>query len=249
MSTTTVGPRGSEIIKPERRVPAIVASVLLLVAATILINWVLPPWGYPVCGTLTAGFLVALAYWSGLGPNRIGLDRRYVGRAAAIGLLGLGLVGLTFGVALAVPALRIAFVHGGVGAPASGDLLWQVLVRIPLGTVLLEEVAFRGVLPALFGGGKHWRWGAVLGAAALFGLWHVHPALALRHNAVLREHFGALPQVVLPVLVMLAAAGAGVVLYWWRHAGRGLLSPALVHLATNSGALFFVWFLVSPVGT
>lgn len=245
MSTARVVPRGSEIIKPERRVPAIVAAVLLLVVATMLINWVLPAWGYPVCGTVTAGFLVALASWSGLEPSRIGLDRHYVGRAAVIGLLGLGLVGLAFGAALAIPALRLIFVHSGMGAPAAGDLLWQVLVRIPLGTVLLEEVAFRGVLPALFGGGRQWRWKAVLGAAALFGLWHVYPALALERNAMVREYFGALPLAALPVLVMLAAAGAGVVLYWCRHAGRGLLSPALVHLATNSGALFFVWFLVA----
>ncbi|MGH4026410.1 MAG: CPBP family intramembrane glutamic endopeptidase [Pseudonocardiaceae bacterium] len=245
MSTTTVVPRGSEIIRPERRLPAIVAAVLLLVAATILINWVLPPWGYPVCGIVTAGFLVALSYWSGLEPSRIGLDRRYVGRAAVIGLLGLGLVALAFGAALAIPALRLIFLHGGMDARPVGNLLWEVLVRIPLGTVLLEEVAFRGVLPALFGGGRQWRWKAVLGAAALFGLWHVHPALALEHNAMVREHLGALPLVVVPVLVMLAAAVAGVVLYWWRHAGRGLLSPALVHLATNSGVLFSAWFLLA----
>lgn len=245
MSTTTIAPQGSEIIRPERRIPAIVAAVLLLVGAAILINWVLPPWGYPVCGTVTAGCLVALAYWSGLDPSRIGLDRRHVWRAAAIGLLGLGLVALVFGAALSIPALRTIFVQGGMDARPAGNLMWEVLVRIPLGTVLLEEVAFRGVLPALFGAGKQWRWGAVLGAAALFGLWHVHPALALGHNAIVREHFGILPLAVVPVLVMLAAAVAGVVLYWWRHAGRGLLSPALVHLATNSGALFFAWFLLA----
>lgn len=238
-------PRESEIIKPERRVLAIVGAVLLLVLATILINRVHLAWAYPVCGTVTAGFLVALARWSGLGPSRIGLDRRHLWRAAVVGLLGLGLVGLVFGAALALPALRIIFVGRGMGAPAAGDLLWQVLVRIPLGTVVLEEVAFRGVLPALFGAGRHWRWGAVLGTAALFGLWHVYPALALQHNVLVRESFGSLPVAVLPVVVMLAAAGAGVLLYWWRHAGRGLLSPALVHLATNSGSLFFVWFLVA----
>ena len=33
---------------------------------------------------------------------------------------------------------------------AFGRVLYQALVRIPLGTALLEEVAFRGVLPALF---------------------------------------------------------------------------------------------------
>ena len=50
-------------------------------------------------------------------------------------------------------------------------MLFQVLVRIPLGTVLLEEVAFRGVLPALLGAAPaiRWRWGPVIGASVAFG--------------------------------------------------------------------------------
>lgn len=52
------------------------------------------------------------------------------------------------------------------GCARNPCLLWLALIRIPLGTVVLEEVAFRGVLPALFGGGERWKWTAVLGAAA-----------------------------------------------------------------------------------
>jgi hypothetical protein len=44
---------------------------------------------------------------------------------------------------------------------------------------------------------------------------------------------------------MLAAALAGVLLHWWRHAGRGLLAPMLVHLATNSGGVFVAWWLLT----
>jgi membrane protease YdiL (CAAX protease family) len=42
--------------------------------------------------------------------------------------------------------------------------------------VVLEEVAFRGVLPALVDGG--W-WRATLVSSALFGLWHVLPSLGM----------------------------------------------------------------------
>jgi membrane protease YdiL (CAAX protease family) len=132
-----------------------------------------------------------LARWSGIGLNTIGLDREYVQRGAIVGLIGLGLVALAFGTALTVPALRAAFYDGGVGAPGLRELLWLALVRIPLGTIALEEVAFRGVLPALFGGGQRWRWPAVLGAATLFGLWHALSSLALRQNAMVQATFGS----------------------------------------------------------
>ncbi|HKR51045.1 MAG TPA: CPBP family intramembrane glutamic endopeptidase [Pseudonocardiaceae bacterium] len=236
--------RRPETIEPRRRVQAIVGAVLLLALATTLANRILPGWAYPVCGAVTATFLIMLAHWSGLGWSAIGLDRRYLRRAAVVGLLGLGLVALAFGSALAVPLLRTAFYDGRVSAPGAPQLLWQVLVRIPLGTVVLEEVAFRGVLPALFGGGERWRWRAVLAAATLFGLWHALPSLALAQNAMVQESLGGLPLAVVSVLAMLAAAAAGVVLHWWRHTGRGLLTPALIHLATNSGGLLVAWWLM-----
>jgi uncharacterized protein len=244
MSTTVAVLRQPETFDQTRRVPAIVAAVLLLAVATTLTNRVLPGWAYPVCGAVTAAFLIMLACWSGLGMSAIGLDRRSLPRATVVGLVGLGLVALAFATALAVPALRTVFYDGRVGAPGLRELLWLALVRIPLGTVIVEEIAFRGVLPALFGGGELWRWKAVLAAAVLFGLWHALPSLALGQNAMVQAHFGGLPLAAISVLAMLAAAGAGVVLHWCRHAGRGLLTPALVHLATNSGGLVLAWWLM-----
>ena len=132
-----------------------------------------------------------------------------------------------------------------MGPLGPGTLLWITLIRISLGTVLLKEIAFRGVLPALLGGGERWRWGPVLGASALFGLWHVLPSLALTSNAAVATVLGGVPIAVLSGLAMLAAAGAGVVLYWWRHTGRGVLAPALVHLATNSGGLLIAWWILT----
>jgi membrane protease YdiL (CAAX protease family) len=181
----------------------------------------------------------------GLGSSAIELDRQYLSRATVVGLLEMGLVALAFATALAVPALRTVFHDGRVGAPGPRDLLWLLLVCIPFGTVIIEEVAFRGVMPALFGGGELWQWKAVLPAAMLFGLWHALPSLALGQNAMVQANFGDLPLTAVAVLAMLAAAGAGVVLHWCRHTGRSLLTPVLVHLATNSGGLLVAWWLMA----
>ena len=48
---------------------------------------------------------------------------------------------------------------------------------IPLGTVMPEEFAFRGVLWGLLRR-RSGRWAATLVSSGLFGVWHVAPALA-----------------------------------------------------------------------
>jgi len=245
MTTTTAPPRQPEVTGLRRRILALAAAVLVLATATTLANRILPGWAYPLCGPVTAAALIALARWSGLRPSAIGFDRRHFRRAAVVGLIGAVLVLLGFGIALAVPSLRTVFSDGRIGDPGLGQLLWLAVLRIPLGTVLLEEVAFRGVLPALLGAGERWRWAPVLGAAGLFGLWHLLPSLALVENAAVDATVGGLPLAVVSLMAMLAAAGAGVVLSWWRYTGRSLAAPIMVHLATNSGGLVLAWWVLA----
>jgi uncharacterized protein len=228
-----------------RRVPAMIAVLVLLVAATVLVNLVLPGWAYPLCGLVVAAALLGVARWAGLRARSIGLDLRRLRRPVVFGLAGLGAIGLLFAIAAAVPGLRGLFGDARLDTLGVGTLLWVTLVRIPLGTVLLEEIAFRGVLPALLGAGDRWRWRPVLVAAALFGLWHAFPSLAMTQNAAIGTAFGGAPVLAVSVLTMLAAAVAGVVLHWWRHTGRGLLAPMLVHLATNSGGVLVAWWLLT----
>lgn len=222
-----------------------VAVLSLLTAATVLVNLVLPGWAYPLCGLVATAALLGVGRWSGLRLRAIGLDRRRLRRPVVFGLAGLGAIGVVFAVAVSVPALRGLFGDGRLDTPDVGTLLWVTLIRIPLGTVLLEEIAFRGVLPALLGAGDRWRWRPVLLAAGLFGLWHAFPSVALVQNATIDSAFGGVPIVVVSVLAMLAAAVAGVALHWWRHTGRGLLAPMLVHLATNSGGVLVAWWLLT----
>jgi membrane protease YdiL (CAAX protease family) len=222
-----------------------VAVLSLLVTATVLVNLVLPAWAYPLSGLVVVAALLAVARWSGLRPRSIGLDSRHLRRPAIFGLAGLGAIGLVFGVALVIPELRGLFSSGRLETLGVGTLLWVTLIRIPLGTVLLEEIAFRGVLPALMGAGDRWRWRPVLVAAALFGLWHAFPSMTLVQNDTVGNAFSGVPIVIVSLLTMLAAAVAGVALQWWRHTGRGLLAPMLVHLATNSGGVLIAWWLLT----
>lgn len=114
-----------------------------------------------------------------------------------------------------------------VGGLRGGALAYQSLIRVPLGTALLEELAFRGVLFAA------WRpegdFVAYAVSSAVFGLWHVSPAATMvRLN---RPRAGLLLPVVGTVVVT-ALAGAG--LTWLRVETGSLAAPFALHATLNS---------------
>jgi uncharacterized protein len=224
-----------------RRVPALCLTVGLLVAVNVLTGVVWPTWAVPA-KVLTAVLLLVLARWCGLTWADVGLGRRGLGRGLWVGAVAVGIVVLVYALGLMVPATRTAFedsrAAGGVAA-----LLYAALVRIPLGTVLIEEIAFRGVLPALVGGS--W-WRGTLVSSALFGLWHIVPSLGLSSaNAAVGATLGGWGDVGRAALAVVATFGAGILLCGWRRWGGHLVSPVLAHLATNSLGVVAAWWVLS----
>lgn len=114
-------------------------------------------------------------------------------------------------------------------------LAYKVLVNVPLGTVLFEELAFRGVGLALL---AQWFpiWQAVLYSSLLFGLWHILPSLVMHDaNAAVGDLlgqgiWGRLQSVVLTVL---GTAVAGAVFCLLRIQSGSLLPPMALHWAIN----------------
>ena len=160
-------------------------------------------------------------------------------------MLGAGaaaVVGLLYATAVSLPATRAAFVDARSAVPLTA-VLFLALVRIPLGTVVLEELAFRGVLPALVGGsfGGGW-WRATLVSSGLFGLWHVLPAMG--SGGAVSDALGSAGAVAGTVLF---TAAAGVVFRAWQRWSGHLVTPMLLHAATNSlGALVAWWVTHRP---
>ncbi|HEX2179151.1 MAG TPA: CPBP family intramembrane glutamic endopeptidase [Actinomycetota bacterium] len=154
---------------------------------------------------------------------------------------GAGLaVGLALGAAGASPlfaALRYrrtarAIADDRVAGTTRGDIAFRALVRVPLGTALLEEVAFRGVLFAVMAPGGALQ--AAVWSSAAFGLWHVAPAYnQLRVNRVV----GTRPLstvVALVALSVLTTFAAGLGLVWLRTLTGGLAAPFALHATLNS---------------
>lgn len=224
-----------------RRRLGLFAAITILAASNVVSNRVWPeayiPWNLAV-----AGLLLVIARRCGVSWEDLGLGNARLRRGLLIGAVAAGAVGAVYLAALALPVTRPAFVDTRAAGPLA-TALFAAAVRIPLGTVVLEEAAFRGVLPALMGGG--W-WRGTLVSSGLFGLWHVLPSMGMSSaNAGVGAAvggWGTLAQVGAAVLFTFAA---GVVLCAWRRWGGHLAAPMLAHVATNSLGVLVAWWMTS----
>jgi len=207
---------------------------LLLVAYNNLLNlW--PPFHgrlyVPVNLALTAG-LVGLAggarglEWRavGLGPDQ--------GKWLAAGVV-LGMIASTpLFAALRGKRAAVSVADDRFAGITRAGLAYRAFVRIPMGTALPEEVAFRGVLFGLTAPAGVME--AALWSSLAFGLWHVAPAFnRLKANGRLEVLSGR--QVALRITAAVVATFvAGMGFTWLRVVSGGLAAPIALHATVNS---------------
>lgn len=241
--TTTLearpGPLNATTARPLTLRLALFAAVTILAASNLVSNRIWPE-GYLVWNVAMTALLLVGARALGLSWADLGLDRRRLRRGAIVGGVVLAATAVAYAVALALPATRAAFLDARAAGPI-GAVLFAALVRIPLGTALFEETAFRGVLPALVGGG--W-WRGTLVSSALFGLWHVLPAMGMSNaNAAFGAAVGGgWAEVAVAVGFTFLA---GIWLCALRRWGGHLVTPVLAHIATNSLGVLVAWWAIT----
>lgn len=114
------------------------------------------------------------------------------------------------------------------------SLAFYVLVRIPIGTALVEETVFRGVLLAAWRDGGTSDLVAAICASIAFGLWHIQPTIVgLRMNDPSASRYKVRAAVIGAVLLT-TIAGLG--LTWLRVWSGGLFAPIVLHAGVNSVA-------------
>lgn len=175
--------------------------------------------------------LVLAARWAGLAWRELGLRRSTWRAGVRWGGASLVLVTAGYGVALGIPALRAVLEDHRVEEMSMGQLLVRAVLLVPLGTVLCEEVAFRGVLFAIASRVLPARLALVI-TSVVFGLWHIGSALRPAEVGVSPVLQGAS----LAGVVVVTGMG-GVVLGWLRQRSDSLLAPIGLHLGTNSVGL------------
>jgi membrane protease YdiL (CAAX protease family) len=184
-------------------------------------------------GLALIGCLLVIARAQGLAAAELGLARSSWSAGMRWGAAAATLVGVAYVLVYLIGPVREALpdAEGGLGRAA----LWRILVVIPLGTVLPEEFAFRGLLLALLGR----RYGVLAGtllSSGLFGLWHVVPSLGGGPtNTTMASVVGAdaAGMVVRVVVTVGFTSLAGVLLCWLRLRSGSLLAPVLAHWTAN----------------
>lgn len=218
--------------EPARSRAALVGVFAGLAVANALRTYVVPSDHHLAWNVATCIGVLAVGAWAGLAASDLGLARSHVRRGLRFGAAAFGVVALAIALAGLIPFSAGLLVddRADVGV---GSMLLRSLVIIPVGTVLVEELVFRGVVHALLLRVMALRTAIVVGAG-VFGLWHVLP--------VIRR---AVDEGTTPVPIALgtfaATAVAGAVFVWLRHRSSSLVAPALAHTASNSVAFAVAW--------
>ncbi|MDR2985193.1 MAG: CPBP family intramembrane metalloprotease [Nocardiopsaceae bacterium] len=198
------------------------------------------PWHdrwYVPLNACAAGAALSAAAASGLTAADLGLGRG-AGRLRGPGSRWAGAAAAGWLLVAALPATRPVLTDKRVAGLTGRDVFYQAAVRIPVGTVLWEEIAFRGVLQAALRRVMP-KNAAIAVTSGVFGIWHVRPTLqALRANGLSDNRRRAVAGVGAGVA---ATTAGGLLLSWLRERSGGLAAPMALHLVTNSGGAVAAW--------
>jgi membrane protease YdiL (CAAX protease family) len=218
-------------------VPPDVTAAALALAWGAAAHVAIPERARPGAGLGAAAGLLALAGAGGASARDLGCDRRDV-RAGLC--WGAAAAAVTVGVIAAARRFdrrAAAFRDARVADASRGAAAVHLLVRIPFGTALAEELVFRGVVLGLgLRAGDRRR--ALAVSSLAFGLWHIGAAL---HPERQRSTAGAVgePRVPTPLVVLgdvAATAIGGLGFGWLRLRSGSVAAPVLAHTAVNASA-------------
>ncbi len=198
----------------------------------------------PLAAAVAGGLLL----WA---RRRMGFSLASMGLATGTAQRG-AILGAVFGLSVGVFILSgLLFLRGAqVSTLLSSDYAinladpWvRVLVRIPFGTVLLEEMAFRGVLLKLLRTGGAGVVKSIMLSSVVFGFWHVGALVPILSNfslAGLLSGIGAFAGV--PVAFL-----GGILFAALRIQTGNLAAPMVAHWLINASATFAVVALIAPI--
>ena len=215
---------------------ALGATLVLIAVVNVTRSlWVpdgLDAWITIALGVGAAGVALAAA----MTADELGLARDAVrsGLRWGLGVVAILVVGLA--VAVLVPGLH-HLLDDDRAEIGLGPMLWRVLVVIPVATVLVEELVFRGVLLGLLRrlltAGR-----ALVASAVVFGLWHLLPVW--RGGGAGDLEGGSLGAV---AATFVATFAAGLGFGWLRQRSGSLVAPICAHIGTNSVTFAAAWIV------
>jgi membrane protease YdiL (CAAX protease family) len=210
-----------------------------------IVNLVIPETTHVMTNLVFVAVVGVLAWKAGANLDNLGLRVDMVGRGSAVGGVALAVIAVGVIALTALPGTREFFADDRFVGVGFGEMVYESVVRIPLGTVAVEELLFRGIVVGLLL--RRWPiWVAASIAAVLFGLWHVIPTF----DAIGTNPAGAFVDGPLAVAgsvlgAVIFTAFVGYLFTWLRFRGNSLVAPMLAHAATNSFGFVAGWLVVT----
>ena len=224
----------------------LLAVVALLVVINIVNNRVAPQthyllWAFGGSVLLLAVGLLDGNSWSDMG---LGFSSLLPGLLWALGCIGV--IALAYAIGSLFSRTRSAFHDERLIEMSGSKIAFQALIEVPLGTVLLEEIAFRAVLLSMLARRFGIVWAIVI-SAILFGLWHVLPSIGTHEaNPALGSVVGKgrRGNILAVLLSVITTALAGVLFAALRLVSGSVLAPMGFHWGTNGLGYAFGWTLM-----
>lgn len=212
---------------------------LLIVCYGALLSYALPKNTHIALNILFAGIAVFVGLLSGLSLDSMGLAVSALAQGAlyAAGIIAVIIVGM--GIASRLPFIGSFFANEAFSAVSKKRVFYEAGFRVPLGTALLEEVLFRGLLLGLLLQNNSVEV-ALLISSVIFGLWHIFPTVnQLEENQAAKDMVaGKRGRRVLSVIaVVVTTTIAGILFGILRVWSGSLITPWLVHWAINASGI------------
>jgi membrane protease YdiL (CAAX protease family) len=211
-------------------------AVAVLAYGYVIVRLVPEAFYVPV-NLAAAGLAVALVHRSGADWKHLGLARETLGRGLRLGLLTVVPIAALVATGVALTVSRQFFVEARFAGLGTTQTLYELLIRIPLGTALSEELIFRGALLGLYLR-RHTFLKAALFSSLAFGLWHVVGAMgSVQSNAAGEVLASPAAQAAGVAATVVATGAAGMAFCWLRRRSGSVLTPAITHAALHGLAV------------
>ncbi|MBX4188961.1 CPBP family intramembrane metalloprotease [Candidatus Saccharibacteria bacterium] len=183
-------------------------------------------WGWQVFGFVG----LFSAFWlGGLTLSDIGLSRSKLGAGVKYALVAIFLISI---VLLIVYLINSNIFRDKRYDQPLGTALTAGLLLLPLKVVLFEELAFRGIMPALLKDLGSKPWAILLISSVLFGLWHILTA-PKSSSLTVSGH----SNLIIIFTIFMATFAGGVALYLLRQYSDSLVSSIMVHWFVNCSVM------------
>lgn len=220
--------------------------IAALVVLNIVNNRVAPQTHYLLWSFAGSVMLLAIGLLDGNTWTDMGLGWSYLLPGLIWGSVCIGGVTAVYLGGSAFRRTRSAFHDERMSSLSGGRMVFQALVEVPFGTVLLEEIAFRAVLLSMLVRRCDLGWGVVI-TSIIFGLWHILPSIGTHEQnpalgSVVGE--GRRGNILAVALSVLTTTVAGVIFAGLRLFSGSVLAPMGLHWATNGLGYAFSWLLI-----